>query len=139
MFWFWFENVKWKIETKTKIHTLRLESNTVPIVLLIYYFESLWIFIFSYHLKGKRMPIAKFRLGGRECLNRLGYFLKSQSAVPNTLQYIFYHLFLEGWKKNKIYVWVLNISFQASLWTSLWIELLGSNTNITADHTAIVL
>ena len=138
MFWFWFENVKWKIETKTKIHTLRLESITVPINLLLWVFLCILFLVIT--VRAKKYPMPKFRLSRRQFLNRLGYFLQ-HSAVANMITAVdISPLILKGLEKNKIYLcWVLNISFQATFWASLWIELLGSNTNITADHTAIVL
>ena len=56
------------------------------------------------------------------------------------LQYIFTTNSLRAGRKIEIFSgWVLYFSFQATFWAPLWMELLESNRNITADHNTIVL
>ena len=56
------------------------------------------------------------------------------------LQYVFTTNSLRAGRKIEIFSgWVLYFSFQATFWAPLWMELLESNRNITADHTTLVL
>ena len=136
---------KWQMKNRNKqMHILRLGSITVPTVLLNYFFEFFFYFVFLFsvnHTKGKRVPIAKFLIQQKTILEQLSLL----SVIPKCsskqlLLYIFNTNSLRAGRKIEIFgCWVLYFSFQATFWAPLWMELLESNRNITADHTTIVL
>ena len=130
---------KWQMKNRNKqMHILRLGSITVPTVLLNYFFNFFYfVFLFSVnHTKGKRVPIAKFLIQ-QETITLCNPKVQQQTQL---LQYIFTTNSLRAGRKREIFgCWVLCFSFQATFWAPLWMELLESNRNITADHTTIVL
>ena len=114
-------------------------NSTFKLFLWVFFY---FVFLFSVnHTKGKRVPIAKFLIQLKTILEQLSLLsVIPKCSTKQLLLYIFTTNSLRACRKIEIFgCWVLYFSFQATSWAPLWMKLLESNRNITADHTTIVL